>query len=231
MIAVYVETNFILELAFLQEEHEQCRSLLSLTTRSTNAELILPAFCVAEAYEAFERKRRQRLELADRLREEVGQLARSKPYADRHNDFVELTDLFRRSGEEQQRRLDRTLDEVLSASRLLPLERAETQKAVEYRRTRDLGSQDALVYASVIADLDARQPQSSCFITRNSKHFANPDIRDGDLADRGCTLLTNFTDGFGHARAASATETWFSPRGLARSRTDDVEVVVLEPLG
>lgn len=203
MTVVYVETNFVLEMAFLQEEHEHCDSLLRLAADRSNTELVLPVFCVAEAYEAFGRKRRERLELADRLRREVGQLARSRTYAHRRKDFVELTDLFRRSGQEEQDRLDRVLDEVLGVARLLPLERIITREAVEYRKTRDLGTQDALVYASVISDLDNTRPRSSCFISRNPKDFANPDIRDGDLADRSCTLLTNFTDGYGYVKAAS----------------------------
>ena len=207
MTLVYIETNFILEMAFLQEEHEHCDSLLWLAAERSNTELVLPVFCVAEAYEAFGRKRRERLELADRLRREVGQLARSRTYAHRHKDFVELTDLFRRSGQEEQGRLDRVLDEVLRIARLLPLERKITHEAVKFRKTRDLGTQDALVYASVISDLDKLKPKSSCFITRNPKDFANPDIRDGDLADRGCTLLTNFTDGYGYVKAASDTVT------------------------
>lgn len=202
MTLVYVETNFLLELAFLQEEHEHCRSLLRLAGEGAATELALPAFCVAEAYEAFERKRRDRLRLAERLRAEVGQLSRSKTYAARRKDFAELTDLFTRSAEEQRRRLDRVLDEVLGLARLLPLERTTTQQAARYRATRDLGTQDALVYASVLADLDATAPPTSCFITRNPKDFANPDIRDDDLAGRGCTLLTNFAAGFGHAKAA-----------------------------
>lgn len=203
MIVVYVETNFVLELAFLQEEHEQCRSLLELANQRAGTDLVLPAFCVAEAYEAFERKRRQRLKLADELRGELGQLARSKAYAARRKDFVELTDLFKRSGEEQQRRLDRVLDEVLAVARLLPLDRSTTRKGAEYRKTRDLGTQDAVVYASVIADLDEKKPPKSCFITRNPKDFVNPDIRDADLAERHCVLLTNFTAGLGHVRAAT----------------------------
>lgn len=97
------------------------------------------------------------------------------------------------------------LDEVLGASRLLPLDRTTTRNAQDYCRTRDLGSQDALVYASVIADLDAKKPSRSCFITHNSKDFANPDIRDGDLAGRGCMLLTNFSAGLGRARSAADT--------------------------
>lgn len=202
MIPVYVETNFVLEVAFLQGEHQQCRSLMELTDGRADTELLVPAFCVAEAYEAFERKRRQRLKLADELRAEVGELARSKPYAARRKDFVELTDLFRRGGEEQRGRLDRALDDILAVARLLPLERATTLTAARYRATRDLGTQDAVVYASVIADLDAVRPPRSCFITRNARDFANPDIRDTDLAGRNCTLLTDFTAGLGHVRAA-----------------------------
>jgi hypothetical protein len=87
-LIVYVETNFVLELAFLQEEHEQCRSLLSIAREREGAELALPVFCVGEAYEAFVRKRRERLELADRLRGELTQIVRSKPYADRSNSVI-----------------------------------------------------------------------------------------------------------------------------------------------
>lgn len=202
MTVVYVETNFLLELALLHEGHEDCRSLLRLAGEGTATELVLPAFCVGEAFDAFERKRRERLKLADRLRDEVGQLSRSKTYAARRKDFAELTDLFRRSGDEQRRRLDRVVDEVLGVARLLPLERAITREAARYRATRDLGAQDALVYASIVADLDAAAPPESCFITLNSKDFANPDIRDTDLAGRNCTLLTDFAAGLGHARAA-----------------------------
>ncbi len=108
---------------------------------------------MAEAYESYERTRRDRLELADRLHAEVGQLSRSKTYAARRKDFAELTDLFTRSADEQRRRLDRVLDDVLSVARLLPLERATAREAARYRTTRDLGTQDALVYASVLADL------------------------------------------------------------------------------
>ena len=42
---VYVESNFVLELAFLQEEHEGCLELLSLS-ESGDICLVLPAFSI-----------------------------------------------------------------------------------------------------------------------------------------------------------------------------------------
>jgi predicted nucleic acid-binding protein len=199
-VIVYVETNFLLELAFLQEEHQQCQSLLELVHRRASTELALPVFCVGEAYEAFGRKRRERLNLADRLRSEIAQMVRSKSYADRSKELDEITDLFVRSTQEQKARLDRVLDEVLGICRLLPLNRETLGRAVAYQRTRSLKPQDSVVYASVMEDLEKDPESLSCFITRNPKDFANPDIRDLDLAGQSCTLLTNFTAGLGYVR-------------------------------
>ncbi len=49
---VYVESNFVLELAFLQEEHERCLALLSLA-ESRDIHLVLPAFSIGEPYEVW----------------------------------------------------------------------------------------------------------------------------------------------------------------------------------
>jgi hypothetical protein len=40
---VYVETNFILELAWMQEQYESCKNILTLC-ETGKAKLILPAF-------------------------------------------------------------------------------------------------------------------------------------------------------------------------------------------
>ena len=42
---VYVESNFVLELAFLQEEYESCMELLRLA-ESRDIHLVLPAFSI-----------------------------------------------------------------------------------------------------------------------------------------------------------------------------------------
>ncbi len=150
---VYVETNFVIELAFLQEEHDECQSLLDLSKKNESLELALPAFCIGEAYEASVRKWKLRRELHDALRNEIGQMSRSKPYEAFSRELRELTSLLLQSVEEQRRRLETVLDEILGAARILPLERETFRKAVEFQKTRSLGPQDSIVYASVMADL------------------------------------------------------------------------------
>ena len=77
-----------------------------------------------------------------------------------------------------------------------PLNKQPREKQLSIEKLVTWETQDVLVYASVISNLDNTRSRSSCFISRNPKDFANPDIRNGDLANRGRTLLTNFTDGY-----------------------------------
>ena len=47
---VVVESNFVPELALLQEEHQSCDSIVSLA-ESLTIDLAIPAFSLAEPYE------------------------------------------------------------------------------------------------------------------------------------------------------------------------------------
>jgi hypothetical protein len=110
---VYVESNFVLELAFLQEEHESCEALISLA-EAKDAQLVLPAFSIGEPYEAWVRRSKRRQELYNRLITETQELSRSKPYKESSKELRELTNLLIQSGEEEKHRLDETLDRILN---------------------------------------------------------------------------------------------------------------------
>ena len=56
---VYLESNFVLELAFLQAEHEHCSALLRLS-ESGEIRLVLPAFSIGEPYETWVRRSKRR---------------------------------------------------------------------------------------------------------------------------------------------------------------------------
>ncbi len=43
--------------------------------------------------------------------------------------------------------------------------------------------------------------EAKCFLTRNSKDFANPDVYE-DLRAHNCKLLIYFDDGYGYVRSA-----------------------------
>ncbi len=60
-----------------------------------------------------------------------------------------------------------------------------------------LSPSDAVIFASIIEDLAKKPEGPKCFLNRNSKDFANPDIYD-ELAKFACKLLPSFKDGVGY---------------------------------
>jgi len=192
---VYVESNFIFELAYLREEHENCDKILDLSA-SGDIRLVLPAFSVGEVYEAQTRRAKRRAELHDKLNKEIGELARSKPYRDSRDQFKEVTKALIVSGEEETQRLDAAVNRVLAVADIIPIERDTIASAFKLRLTRRLRTQDAIVLSSVLTHLAAAGSGTKCFITRNSKDFANPDIV-ADLSLYNCELCTSFGEGYG----------------------------------
>jgi len=67
---VYVETNFVLELAFDQEQKTQCELILNLC-ETGKINLIIPAYCLAEPHEKLTRQANHRKELQRSLDNEL----------------------------------------------------------------------------------------------------------------------------------------------------------------
>ena len=196
---VYVESNFVLELAFLREEHENCLELLSLS-ESGDICLMLPAFSIGEPYEAWVRRSKQRLGLHEQLITAIHELSRSKPYQESSDEFQELTDLLLRSDEEEKRRLDDTLQRMLQMVEVIPIGLNIIRAAITFQKSIELSPQDSIVYASILNHLTTASEKPRCFITKNSRDFVNPDI-ENDLKAYNCRLLTKFADGLGYVRS------------------------------
>lgn len=192
---VYVESNFILELAYLQEEHENCERILKLA-ESEKIRLVVPAFAIAEPFSAWVGRKRRRAELHEKLTTELRELGRSEPYADSHEEFREITKALLVSGEDEKLRLDATTERVLGVATLIPIEGNTIRSAIEIQKSRRLEPQDSIVYASVLSDLPNRKDEPRCFVTKNSKDFANPDIIQ-ELASYRCELITKFGAAYG----------------------------------
>jgi hypothetical protein len=56
---LYVESNFVLELAFEQERHGICEQVLGYVEDGSLG-LVLPAYCLAEPYETLGRRHNMR---------------------------------------------------------------------------------------------------------------------------------------------------------------------------
>jgi predicted nucleic acid-binding protein len=191
---VYVETNFVLELAFLQQQHESCEQVIALC-ENRRAALVLPTFSIAECYEALIRRATKRTKIKDDLDKELAEIGRSKPYKDDFEALQKITGLIVRSNEEEDRRLPKVLNRILDVADVIPLDAGVISEAASYRDR--LNPQDSIVYSSVLRHLTSTGGSESCFINRNRKDFDDPDIRES-LERRGCKMLFDFEKGYGY---------------------------------
>ncbi|HVR40339.1 MAG TPA: hypothetical protein VMU84_14680, partial [Thermoanaerobaculia bacterium] len=78
---VYVETNFVLELAYLRATSDHCQSLLDLANDG-RIDIVVSSFALVEARLAWQRNAKRRNRLHSAVRTELGELSRSRPLID-----------------------------------------------------------------------------------------------------------------------------------------------------
>lgn len=191
---IYVETNFVLELTFEQEQCSSCEQMLQLC-EAGKAKLIVPAYSLAEPHEKLSRQARSRRELQQSLDAELRQLLRTTPYASRIKSIQDIASLMIQSNEEERHRFVQCRDRLLKVGEIVELNANILSEAASYETTYDLTPQDALVYASVITHLQQDLPEQACFLNRNSKDFDSPDIID-ELRQLNCRMIVRFDHGY-----------------------------------
>jgi predicted nucleic acid-binding protein len=193
---VYVESNFVLEVALLQEQHESCEKIVELC-EAGKVHLVIPAYSLVEPHETIIRHAKNRKELSNALATEVKQLLRSKPFQEEVDVLQRVTGFLIRSQEEEKERLRNAIERLLKASEIIPLDSQILISARKYQLDHGLSPQDSIVYASVLHHLSTASSTAKCFLNRNSKDFDDPDIVDA-LNSYGCKMLFKFDDGYGY---------------------------------
>jgi predicted nucleic acid-binding protein len=192
---VYVESNFVFELALVREEYSHCKALLDLAGEQKII-LTLPAYSIGEPYEALIRRSKQRSDFRNRLNVELNELSRSQPYQQACQEMRKLDAFLLDSINEEKRRLDEALNDILDVAQLIPVDGQTIRNAILVQQSHQLSPQDSIVFASIIAHLTNASPQTSLFITKNSGDFVVKPVL-ADLAKHNCKLLTRFSDGLG----------------------------------
>lgn len=196
---VYVESNFVLELALLQEQHESCQELLDLA-QVKQITLIVPAFSLAEPYETLIRNNKKRQKLSQDLKKVLSQLSRSLPYQEQIRTFEDTTAFLISSQEEQKRRLDALIEKILEVCKIIPLTAEILTEAIKYQSEYNLEPQDSIVYASVLDHIKKSDERQRCFLNRNSKDFDDPDIKES-LNSYDCLMLFRFDNGISYVKS------------------------------
>ena len=174
---VYVESNFVLELALLQEQCESCKAILGLC-EAKRVQLVIPGYSLAEPHDTLLRRQKQRKRLKKEFDDEIRQIARTAIYSERLRDFGDLTALLISVADEEAKRLDEVRERLVKAACVIPLDAPVLAAATRYERKHDFSPQDALVYSSVLSHLQRSSRQECCFLNRNSKDFYDQNIVD-----------------------------------------------------
>ncbi len=134
---VYVETNFVLELVFDQEQHTSCEQVLDLC-ETERAHLVIPAYCLAEPHEKLTRQARSRRELQQNLEAELRQLARTTSYATRIGSIQDIASLLVQSNEEEKQRFIYFRNRLANIAEIIPLTLDILREAATYEAPYDL---------------------------------------------------------------------------------------------
>lgn len=191
-MTVYIESNFVLEQALQQEQSEACDEILILAA-SGAVSLVIPAFSLAEPHQALMLKAKARNRLSNELRTHISELGRSKPYRGVPEDFTALASLLIRSAEQERDGLQRSITGLLRTAKVIPLDAEILSSAVDLQATLGMSGQDAIVMTSVLRHLSLSSPIESCFLSRNSRDFDDPDVRE-KLDHFGCRYFAEFNN-------------------------------------
>lgn len=190
---VYVETNFVLEVAFAQEQSGSCQDILSLA-ESGAVDLAIPAFSIAEAYETQNRRRRLRNDLCNEIERELRLLSRSEQYFEVASSGGEVSTQLRQSADDDRERLDAVLARVLECAISVPVGVEVLRSAIELQVSFGLKRADSIIYTSVLNHMSSASMETKCFLNKNSRDFNTPNIRE-QLRAHNCRLISSFSDG------------------------------------
>lgn len=97
------------------------------------------------------------------------------------------------------------ITELTEIGEIINLKKQLITKGVSYQKDFDLSPQDSFVYASVRHHLEKSEKKQSCFISKNSKDFNDPDIIE-ELDRQNCKMLFSFRDGIGFIKSLISSE-------------------------
>ncbi len=166
-----VESNFVIELAALQEEVDEAELLVQSAERREHR-LFVPAFSLAEPFETYARWSKQRKQSSNDFATQLRQLARSRDHADLVNASQTIIAVFSSSTIVQSKRLNQTLARLIRCATVLPLDEHVIERSIEAQNEFDFEAQDAVVFASVEAGLREDDDEDDrLFITRDRSGF------------------------------------------------------------
>lgn len=196
---VYVETNFLIELAYLQERCDSCELILDFA-KAWAITLALPAFSAAEARFTLQRRAAERRTVQDSLRKHIREISRSEPYRGLSAQSTDVITALVAGEQEARHRLEAAVQAIEVHGITIPLTGDVLRMARWHELNLSLSLQDALVLASVTSHAE-KSDDRKCFISQDFRAFDSPAVSE-ELSGVGCKFVSNFTDAVGYIKNA-----------------------------
>ncbi len=201
---VYIESNFMLEIALEQEQSSAARSIFSLA-ESRQIELAYPSFVLSEPFESVMRARRERNTTYKSLEKVLSDLERSEPHKQIMLDLKPVINVLKNAHKMQIDLLYTIFGQLARIGRCIHIDASIFGDASAYRDSLDLSPQDSIIYSAMVADLK-KQPEQErkCFLSRDRKAFGNDDYRSvkAELEKHNCRYIGSFTQALDFIRSS-----------------------------
>lgn len=194
---VYLDTNFLLEIAFGQEQEMHAKEIMKLAVDG-KIELVCPCFVLIEPYWTIKNRDSNRKQLLKSIELELQQQKRSL------NNSIEIGNLtnahmsITNIGIKEGNAYNDILNKVLEIGTFIDITKDTFISSLTYSSSYGLGPQDALIYSAIISDMKKQSSGAlKCFLSRNSKDF-DMDALKRELSEYNCRYFTNFEHGLGY---------------------------------
>lgn len=195
---VYVEANFILELALEQKEVAAAEDILKLA-ESGKIDLAFPGFALSETFTSVMHTQSERQRLRSTSEVTLKQL-RQSVQSDLHkqvvSDLPPILTLLTKLVARELELLHIAVERMLGVGRLIEIDASSFRQALIYQSRFDIKSKDSIIYAAVIADLKRNSAsEQKCFLSRDRAAFDDdPEIKS-ELQFYNCRYISSFNDG------------------------------------
>jgi hypothetical protein len=200
-LIVYVETNFVLELAYLRATSENCQRLLDLA-HGGKVEIVVSSFALIEARLAWQRNAKRRNRLHSAVRTELGELSRSRPLMNIPVESQAFVAALIDTAQQDRSRLETAVETLARVARITATPPETLARAYEVEQRLGLSPQDALVYASVVEHVQSDTSSDKLFVTQNKRDFL---VTQDELANHGCKLVFTFDAAEGYVLSKIAS--------------------------
>jgi hypothetical protein len=176
-MTVYVESNYVLEIALGQRESATAERILESASQG-NFPLMIPSFALFEPITTVMRRSEKRRKLMNQMHEEMSDLRRSRPHEEDVLGLEYVPDLFAAIEQRENQRLISTVQRMYAVSGVIEINGEVYGEAIGIASRYGFKKmQDAIICAAILMHLQATQtPGPHIFATRDASDFADPDI-------------------------------------------------------